>query len=195
MLVYREFAPTTGHEHYHIYCQFTNSVTLKFEKFAGHAWAAECRGSPQQNVAYVSKDGDRIEEYGILAKAGRLAMTVSELRECPVDDCPAMLYNIKQRVDSMDRHIDWQQWITRPKVQIKVFSTKFELAGWAMEKGLRGDLVEYDGKFWNGATDTGEVAVCKDYGDAERLRETQYLNLKGFVVPNNYKWIAYVRKL
>lgn len=40
----RELAPSTGHEHYHIYCQFTNTILLSPKKTYG-AHIEVARGS------------------------------------------------------------------------------------------------------------------------------------------------------
>ena len=50
----REIAPSTGHVHIHIYCQFTNSVRLSLKKLMG-AHLDKCYGSPQQNLDYIYK--------------------------------------------------------------------------------------------------------------------------------------------
>ena len=45
----KEKAPTTGHEHIHIYAQFTSGISLSLKKTCG-AHIEKCRGTPQQNV-------------------------------------------------------------------------------------------------------------------------------------------------
>lgn len=58
-----EEAPTTGHEHIHIYIYFKQTTTLSIKKCLG-AHIDKCRGTPQQNINYVKKDGEIIEEQG-----------------------------------------------------------------------------------------------------------------------------------
>ena len=56
LLCAKEEAPTTGHVHAHIYIQFPNARRLALKKTCG-ANIQKCFGSPQQNQAYVKKDG------------------------------------------------------------------------------------------------------------------------------------------
>lgn len=42
----KEIAPTTGHEHIHIYCQFNKPIKLSVNKCQG-AHIEACKGTPQ----------------------------------------------------------------------------------------------------------------------------------------------------
>ena len=74
----REKAPSTGHEHIHIYVQFPTSRALSIKKTLG-AHIEKCKGSPQQNQQYVKKDGDIIDEIGELRRAG--GATIKEIKK------------------------------------------------------------------------------------------------------------------
>lgn len=63
MISCKEKAPTTGHEHIHIYCQFEKPFKPAIKKVQG-AHIEACRGTPQQNIAYIKKDGNIIDEWG-----------------------------------------------------------------------------------------------------------------------------------
>ena len=63
MIACKEKAPSTGHEHIHVYVQFMDSTKLAISKLCG-AHLEKCRGSAQQNIAYIKKDGDVIYEHG-----------------------------------------------------------------------------------------------------------------------------------
>ena len=63
MIASREFAPKTGAEHYHIYVQFEFTVTLSRKKLLS-MHIDICRGTPQQNIDYVKKEGDILLEEG-----------------------------------------------------------------------------------------------------------------------------------
>lgn len=52
-----------GFYHYHIYCQFEKSTKLSIKKMQG-AHIEICRGSVDENIDYIKKDGNIIEEYG-----------------------------------------------------------------------------------------------------------------------------------
>ena len=93
----REFAPSTGHEHIHIYCHFSQPYTLNKKIMAFGAHIEVCRGSPKQNIAYIEKDGNVIEEYGNRPSQG--CRTVSELREMSIEDVTPNYYKIKTEID------------------------------------------------------------------------------------------------
>ena len=87
----KEKAPTTGHEHIHIYVQFGNALKLSIKKLCG-AHVEYCRGTPQQNNEYILKDGNIIWTYGTLRKHGGIPrindvknMTTDEIDELPVN--------------------------------------------------------------------------------------------------------------
>lgn len=59
----KEKAPTTGHEHIHIYVCFTKPVMLSMKKICG-AHLEPCKGDHKSNVDYIKKDGNIIFEEG-----------------------------------------------------------------------------------------------------------------------------------
>lgn len=56
-----ELAPSTGHQHIHIYIHFNNAIKLDPTKLLG-AHLEVCKGSPKQNIDYIKKDGNIIWE-------------------------------------------------------------------------------------------------------------------------------------
>lgn len=52
-----------GFYHYHIYCQFEKYTKLSLKKTQG-AHIEICRGSTDENINYIKKDGNIIEEFG-----------------------------------------------------------------------------------------------------------------------------------
>lgn len=69
-----------GFYHYHIYCQFEKYTKLSIKKLQG-AHVEICKGSTEENINYIKKDGDIIEEYGnkIL---NYNKMSIREVLEC-----------------------------------------------------------------------------------------------------------------
>lgn len=59
----KETAPTTGHEHIHIYVNFNNCIKLSLKNFKG-AHIEKCKGTPKQNINYIKKDGNILDEEG-----------------------------------------------------------------------------------------------------------------------------------
>lgn len=103
----KELAPTTGHEHIHIYCQFSNAIKLSLKKCCG-AHVEYCRGTPQQNVDYIKKDGNIIYEFGTLRRWGGIPkigeikkMTTDEINELPAN-YQRVAKEIKREQDEME---------------------------------------------------------------------------------------------
>lgn len=112
----KEIAPSTGHEHIHIYAQFSNAIKLSLKKTCG-AHIEACRGTPQQNVDYIKKEDNILDEIGTYRKWGGLpsiadAMdaTDEELNELPIN-----YYNIVKQIKAerhgkpyyKEPHIEW----------------------------------------------------------------------------------------
>nr|QTE03437.1 MAG: replication-associated protein [Syrmaticus ellioti CRESS-DNA-virus sp.] len=98
----KEKAPTTGHEHIHIYAHFNTPYRMSQKILKIGAHIEICKGSPKQNVDYIRKDGNIIEEFGEEPHQGRI-YTVKEVREAPVDDIPASLKRIRKEMDEEER--------------------------------------------------------------------------------------------
>lgn len=101
-IVGREKAPTTGTEHMQCYVVFKK--TLRFTQVKKHfpnAHISQARGTPQQNYAYCSKEGD-FQEIGTLpagkgdaggdANRKRYVDALDAAKEGRLDDIPADLY-------------------------------------------------------------------------------------------------------
>lgn len=63
MIACKENAPTTGHEHIHIYVCFNRPVQLSMKK-VHPAHVEKCFGDNKSNVDYIRKDGNVIFECG-----------------------------------------------------------------------------------------------------------------------------------
>lgn len=99
----REKAPTTGHEHIHVYAHFSQQYRLpqKIRDLGCHVEC--CRGSPKANIAYIRKDGDILDEIGEEPHQG--ARTVKELREADMDCVDPHLYRVKKQIDMEQRDL------------------------------------------------------------------------------------------
>lgn len=93
----QEEAPTTGHEHVHIYAHFSQPYKLpqKLLKYGMHIEI--CRGSPKQNIAYIRKDGHILDEWGEEPHQG--AKTIEDLKALPINEVPPQYYHIKKELD------------------------------------------------------------------------------------------------
>lgn len=94
----KEIAPSTGHEHIHVYAHFSQQYRLpqKIRDLGCHIEC--CRGSPKQNIAYIRKDGVIIDEVGDEPHQG--ARTVKELREADIADIDPHLFRVKKQIDA-----------------------------------------------------------------------------------------------
>lgn len=99
----KEEAPTTGHEHIHVYAHFSQQYRLaqKIRDLGCHIEC--CRGSPKQNIAYIRKGGCVLDEIGEEPHQG--ARTVKELRETSIDCVDPHLYRVKKQIDAEERDL------------------------------------------------------------------------------------------
>ena len=105
MIACKEIAPTTGHEHIHVYVQFMDSVKLAIKKLCG-AHVEKCRGSAQQNIAYIKKDGDVIYEHGeARLKGGHTIKEVENMSAEARKQLPIQMFIILQEKAEKERHI------------------------------------------------------------------------------------------
>lgn len=114
----KEQAPSTGHEHIHIYVQYSNAVALSLKKCYG-AHIEVCRGSAEQNVAYIKKDGNIIAEFGELKKwGGRRIPTIGEVKNMTdeqISELPCNLINCVKKIKNEIKgerfwkpvHVEW----------------------------------------------------------------------------------------
>ncbi|QIR82197.1 replication associated protein [Chicken virus mg4_1578] len=86
-----EEAPTTGHKHIHIYVHFKVPIRLSYKKMCG-AHVEQCRGTPKQNIDYIEKGGNILDEWGTRPKQG--VKNIGDLMEMERNEVPPNLRNI-----------------------------------------------------------------------------------------------------
>lgn len=166
----KEIAPTTGHEHIHIYVQFDTSVRLAISKCCG-AHIEMCRGSPQQNVEYIMKEGNILDEIGSLRPVGNPTIReIKKMTKDQIEDLPWQMYNtavkIRQEIanDLNPRDI-WKD----VKVIYICGDSKTGKTFKAMEyikDEPTFNQVKYADGFWHGIG-TSKVAVYDDFRDSD----------------------------
>lgn len=105
----QENAPSTGHEHIHLYAHFENPYKLNKRIMAVGAHVEICRGSPLQNINYIKKDGNIIYENGTAPHQGT-AITCGELKELSLEEVPPRFYNTwKQLQPTKIKKSDWNK--------------------------------------------------------------------------------------
>ena len=202
----KEIAPSTGHEHIHCYVQFNNSTQLAISKIQG-AHIETCKGSPQQNVEYIRKDGDIIWETGKLRLAGNPTIRdIKNMNEDEIDELPWQMRNTATKIkDEQANDIDiedWHKdikvyWIYGPSGIGKTERAKQIVRDNADTYGKTVNIVKYTNTFWSGIGNA-KIAIYDDFRDShmppsEFINFIDYnmhtLNIKGGNKQNNYKLI------
>lgn len=175
----KEIAPTTGHEHIHIYVHCKQQIKLSVKKCCS-AHIERCRGSPKQNIAYIEKEGDIIEEWGDRPHQG--IMSVRELRaiEDPDDIPDYKMYNTWSKIKDKERNVltleDFDKW------GVKVYyihgdsgSGKTTRAKEIIrENGGTFCSVKCHDGFWHGIADV-DVCLYDDFRDSH-MRASEFIN-------------------
>lgn len=194
----KEIAPSTGHEHIHIYAHFSNPYKLSKKILRNGAHVDVCRGSPQQNITYVKKDGNILDEWGEVPHQG--SKTVGDLKS--IDDPKDLAwneYNTWLRVKNTPQKIKKDEWNKEIKV-IYIYGPS------GVGKSTRAhelvpdefEEVKYVNGFWNGIVDGTGCCIYDDFRDShmkpsEFINFIDYrvhnLNIKGGNVKNKYNLI------
>lgn len=204
LIACREKAPTTGHEHIHVYVQFPTPHALSLKKVGG-AHIEVCRGSPEQNISYIKKDGDVIVEEG----TPRLCY-VPSIKDAKSMDSDVLeglnlnFYNVVQKIEAEKKKaISPADYYKKVEVywiwgESGAGKSKYAVND-MVKKGIeKFNEVKYDGSFWHGVQEDCEVALYDDWRDnhmkpTELINFIDYnrhiMNVKGSSVRNNYKTI------
>ena len=201
LLAAKEEAPSTGHVHSHIYVQFPNARRLSLAKLLG-AHVDKCYGSPQQNEAYVKKEGDIITEEGEIKKKG--GKTIEDVKKMAPEErqkLPIQLYNIVQKIEEKQGNDLDPEESYKGKVAVHWYwgesgAGKTRHAMKEM-KGRKYNMLKFENGFWHGIGEA-EVALYDDWRDThmkptELINFIDYyihpMNIKGGSVKNKYKEI------
>lgn len=198
----KEEAPSTGHVHYHVYVQFPNCRRLSMKKLEG-AHVEKCYASPEQNEAYVKKDGNIVCEEGELRRCSKWSIKgFKEMSQAEREELPPQMFNIVQKLnDAENKKIKGSEYY---KGKINVFWLWGESGSGKTRHALQqiGDRefneVKFDGNFWHGVTEDTDIALYDDWRDGhmkptELINFIDYnrhvMNVKGGSIRNNYKEI------
>ena len=151
----KEIAPTTGHEHIHIYVQFTNMIKLSIKKCCG-AHIERCRGTPQQNIEYIKKDGNIIEEIGIPRKWGGLP-SIAEAEKASADELKQLPLNYYNTVNKILEKKTCEKYFKPPYVVWLYGPTGAGKTRKAFEAGC--DNVEYANGFFSDWGDSRKICI------------------------------------
>lgn len=196
----KEKAPSTGHEHIHIFVQFKRTCRLSLKSLCG-CHVDKCNGTPQQNKDYVEK-GKIIWEYGEMKSKGWL--TIEQVKKSKPQErikLPIQYYRIVKDIDMEESK---KMFVDDVRKNIKVYyisghsgagKTNFAFNLIGKEPF---NLVKYENGFWMGVTSTCKIALYDDWRDnhmepSEFINFVDYnkhiMNVKGGCVINNYNII------
>lgn len=199
-----EVAPTTGHKHMHIYVHFNNTYKLNQKIIKIGAHIDICKGSPQQNIKYVKKDGNVIDEIGEPPQQGGLR--VKDLKELDSpDELDWKQYNTYMKihendemdVDDMHKEIV-VYYISGPSGVGKTQRAKQIIRENSDKYGTKVSIVKYESNFWHGVGSGRNVAIYDDFRDSHMKPSEfinfidynrHYMNVKGGNCINDYKLI------
>ena len=201
MIACLERAPTTGHKHIHCYVQFPTPHALSQKKLCG-AHIEVCRGSPEENIKYIKKDGEIILEVG----SPRLCFvpSIKDAKEMDPDVLQGLnlnFYNIVQKIEAdKKKYIDPEDYHKEMEVYWIWGESGAGKTRWAIKDMKKAGVkrfneVKYDGNFWHGVTEDCDTCLYDDFRDTH-MRPTELINfidynrhvmnVKGGSVRNNY---------
>lgn len=189
----KEIAPTTGHEHIHIYVQFTNSISLSIKKTCG-AHIEKCRGTPQQNVEYIKKDGNILDEIGTVRKSGCPSIAdVKKMTHEERDELPIQYANVvrhlneesEESIDIDDIHKEVKVYYIYGESGVGKSKRAYELA---KELGFtKIHQVKHESTFWHGLGHGMGCAIYDDFRDSH-MKASEFINFIDYNVhPMNKK--------
>lgn len=178
-----ETCPTTGKQHAHLYVHFTESYKLSKVILSYKNHADICRGSPKQNIEYVCKDGNKLDEWGIEPHQGQI-LSAAELKKIPQEEVPWMMYNTWQKLNMNDEieidNIHKQVKVyyiygpsgvgktTRAIELIKEYGQKNQITTFSQAK--------YENSFWVNVGSKRKILLYDDFRDSH-MRASEFINL------------------
>lgn len=186
----KEFAPTTGKEHIHIYVQFTNSQKLNHKKCQG-AHIEKCYGTPEQNKIYIEK-GEIIDEMGEFGSCEKTKFpTIEQVKAMSREErnnLPLHYYNTVNKINMQEDNVMDIDDIYKPDVQVFYFYGpsgigKSKNALELIKKfGKEFDELKYENGFWLGYG-KGEIAFYDDWRD-NHMRASEFINFIDYYIHN-----------
>ncbi|QIR82205.1 replication associated protein [Chicken virus mg5_2876] len=202
----KEEAPTTGHEHIHIYVHFNNARKLSIKKCC-NAHIEVCRGTPQQNIDYILKDGNVIDEIGKRPHQGGYNIKdLKKLSNDELEELPAIYYNtVKKIQDERNKVFTIKDFRKQTKIYyifgpsgVGKTNKALDIIEEHKELSETFNIVKYENNFWLGASETEKIALYDDFRDSH-LKASEFINfidynkhfmnIKGGSIKNNYELV------
>lgn len=204
MIAAQERAPTTGHEHIHIFTHFKQDKTLWSNKlFNVHIDLVDY---PDKAIEYVKKDGNILDEVGKMRQRGGVCgLSIKDVKLMSneeLDELPICYYNIVEKIKKERLKLNPKDTFKEVKI-IYIYGDSgsgksYSALHMLEEEGIEAyDPVKYDGKFWTFTSGEG-IALYDDFRDSD-MKPNEFINfidynkhpmriLNGSVM-NNYRKI------
>lgn len=193
-----EKAPSTGHEHIHIYTHFSNMISLSIKKLEG-AHIEKCYGSPKQNIDYIKKTGEEnvLDEWGEIPKQGKTIKDIKEMKKEDRENLPIQFYNIVKKINEEEANqLTLEDFEKKVKVYYiygesgvgKTTKAKELIKEYFNENNVNTfNLVKYENNFWIGASEISEVCLYDDFRDSH-MKASEFINFIDYNIhPMNVK--------
>lgn len=191
-LACREIAPSTGHQHIHLFLKMKGPVRLSYKKLCG-AHIEFCRGSDLDNWKYITKEDEPEKAGEIIYKYGdrpseeedkekkKKGVTIAEAKEMPLnelEELPLVYYKQVQDI-TLKKNNEMTGKSANKKVKVLYFYGpsgvgKSIWAKWLF-RNYRMDLVKYIGSFWHGVSLNANCAIYDDFRDSH-MPPSEFIN-------------------
>lgn len=177
----KEIAPSTGHEHIHIFICLSNPIKLSVKKCCG-AHIEYCKGTIKQNIEYIRKDGNILDEIGEVPRERGGSHTVAEL--ATIEDGNELdwkEYNTWKRIQSEKANdIKITDWY-KPDIKVTyiwgdsgVGKSKYARDK-CIEEGIDTvNVVKHSGDFWIGVGNA-KCAIYDDFRPSD-MKPSEFIN-------------------
>lgn len=202
----KETAPTTGHEHIHIYCRFSQPKTIKPKNVFG-AHIEVCKGSPEQNIAYIKKDGNILDELGEKpCRGGNTFLSINDVKNMSRSERRMLDFRYKNLIKDIEIDEDNDLDIEAFHKDVEVIyicgpsgaGKTLRAIDMIRSKGFtKFNNVKYENGFWMGIGNA-DCALYDDFRDSH-MKASEFINfidynvhtmnVKGGVRINRYVYI------
>lgn len=181
----KENAPTTGHEHIHIFLKFSQNKTLWAKKLF-NVNIQRC-DYLQESINYVKKDGNIIDEIGEIRQQGGVSgLTIKQLKEMSnedLDNLSPIYYNIVEKIKNERMNtMDVDDIYIEGKKVIYIYGNSgsgksLNAIKLIKKKGYQKfENIKRDGQFWLGMNGLTECALYDDFRDSD-MKVDEFINI------------------
>lgn len=193
-----EKAPSTGHKHIHFYVQFSKPSKLSSKLICG-AHMEKCKGTVNENIAYIRKDHDPEKQGDIIYQAegepwkDRVSKkadngdkndipSIREVKEMSKEEREELPITMMKNVEEISRRQEAKRTGVTVHKSVKVLylygksgTGKSIYAKWLFRDHVF-DSVKFSNGFWHGTGDgESECALYDDFRDSH-MAPSEFIN-------------------